>query len=269
MKYETHKLQCKGSLEYACVHTYILDSSPEINWKKRPMVLICPGGGYSYTSDREAEVMATQFMAMGYHAAVLRYSVAPAVFPTALLEVASCVKLFRENAEEWGVDGEHIYVAGFSAGGHLAASYGCFWNRDFVAEELQIDKELLRPYGLILGYPVITSGEYAHHESIQCLLGDAYEEKKEEMSLENYVTEQFPRTFAWHTFEDGLVPCQNSLLLVRSLADKQIPVEYHLFQKGGHGMALASKLTEIGDYGIEPSCQPWISLVHTWMELQA
>ena len=65
---------------------------------------------------------------MGYQAAVLRYSCAPAVYPTALCELAQSVKLIREHAEEWSVNAEKIIVMGFSAGGHLAASYGVFWN---------------------------------------------------------------------------------------------------------------------------------------------
>lgn len=266
MKYEKYQIQCEGSMEYANLSTYILDVSDEINIKKRPMIVICPGGGYEYTSDREAEIIAMQFLSMGYHAAVLRYSVKPAVFPVALLEVAKSVALIRENAENWGVKTDQVYVAGFSAGGHLAASYGCFWNKEFVAASLGVEKEMLQPNGMILSYPVISSGEYAHHDSIKNLLGEAYEEKKGEMSLENQITDAFPRTFAWHTFEDGCVPCQNSLLLVEALVKQGISAEYHLFAKGGHGLSLANKLTEIGDYGVEVSCQPWLSMLHTWIE---
>lgn len=62
---------------------------------------------------------------MGYQAAVLRYSCAPAVYPTALCEVAQSVKLIREHAEDWNVDAEKIIVMGFSAGGHLASQLWC------------------------------------------------------------------------------------------------------------------------------------------------
>ena len=55
--------------------TYVLADSPELlNGKKRPAVLVCPGGGYLGCSDREAEPVALRFAAMGYHAFVLRYS---------------------------------------------------------------------------------------------------------------------------------------------------------------------------------------------------
>ena len=111
------------------------------------------------TSDREAEALAVKFMAMGYHAAILRYSIAPARFPEALLQLATAVAMLRENADKWNIDTEKIVVQGSSAGGHLAASLGVFWNKPFVAEALEMDAEKFCPNGLMLSYPVITSGE--------------------------------------------------------------------------------------------------------------
>ena len=61
----------------------------------RPLILLCRGGGYTRTSDREAEPMALKFLAMGYHAAVLRYSCAPAEYPTSLKELAYSIKFLR------------------------------------------------------------------------------------------------------------------------------------------------------------------------------
>ena len=176
MKNETYKIELPGSQPYAKLVTYIQDDSAEIGIASRPLVLVCPGGGYEFTSDREAEPLALQFLAMGYHAAVLRYSVAPAVFPMSLCELAWSVGLVREHAEEWHVNPEQIIVLGCSAGGHLVASLGVFWNRDFLAKALGAeggDRRHWRPDGLILCYPVITSGEYAHRGSFENLIGTA------------------------------------------------------------------------------------------------
>ncbi len=266
MKYEKIDVSCSGFREGVALYVYLLDYSQEIMIEERPMILICPGGGYAMTSDREAEIIAMQYLSMGYHAAVLRYSVAPAVFPTALCELGKSVCLMREHAKEWHVDPNKVIVSGFSAGGHLAASYSVFWNRGFVGEALGVDSSTLKPNGLILCYPVITSGEFAHHESIQNLLGNAYEEKKEEMSLEKQVSTDVPRTFIWHTYEDNVVPVQNSLMFVDALVKNQISTEFHMFAKGGHGLSVANRLTVNQWNGIEPTCQPWVELVHNWLE---
>ena len=231
MKFERFSVAGEGSQEYAALYTYILDDSPELAIEERPMVVVCPGGGYEMTSDREAESVAMQFLAFGSHAAVLRYS-----------------------------------VSGFSAGGHMVASYCVAWNQKWIRDALGTDNRMLQPNGLILGYPVITAGEYAHHGSIQNLLGEEYEARKEEMSLENQVNEDMPRTFIWHTYEDDAVPVQNSLLMVNALVAHHIPVEFHMFEKGGHGLSLANRLTQSASgFGVQPGCEKWMELVHQWM----
>lgn len=237
---------------------------------RRPLVLLCPGGGYGRTSDREAEPIALQFLAMGYHAAVLRYSCAPARYPTALLELASAMALVREKAGEWRVDADKIVVQGCSAGGHLAASLGMFWSEDFLAERIGLRKtqqHLLRPNGMILCYPVITSGEFAHKGSFENLLGEKLEMLAEKMSLENQVNDKTPKAFIWHTFEDGSVPVENSLLLVRALRRAAIPTEFHMYPKGAHGLALATHLTETSDgRAVQEECSTWVELADTWLK---
>ena len=274
----TYQLQVEGSMPDARLITYIQDDSDAMAIDKRPLVLLCPGGGYTRTSDRESESMALQFLAMGYHAAVLRYSCAPAKFPTALLELASAMALIRGNAEEWHVDADKIVVQGCSAGGHLAASLGMFWDEDFLAEGIGLegpDRELLRPNGMILCYPVITSGEFAHRGSFDNLVGTLEEsmqnpqvkELLEKTSLEKRVSSKTPKAFIWHTFTDQAVPVENSLLLVSALRKQGISTEFHMYAKGEHGLALANHLTETSEgRALQEECTSWVSLAHTWMK---
>lgn len=268
MRNEQIKIQVEGSGKDVCLETYILgDVMDGARNSKTPLVLICPGGGYAMTSNREAEPIALQFNSMGYQAAVLRYSCAPAVYPTALCEVAQSVKLIREHAEDWNVDAEKIIVMGFSAGGHLAASYGVFWNESWLTEKMQCDKQLLKPNGLVLCYPVISSKEeIAHQDSIKNLLGESYPEMKEQVSLEDKVGKHTPKTFLWHTFTDPVVPFWNSFRFAEALGKAGVPMEYHLYPQGGHGLSLANEQTanEEGK-GVEKVCQSWVPLLRSWM----
>ncbi len=269
MIYKEMGINVKGSMPYAKLCMYFLDNSAEINLEgKRPLILICPGGGYARTSDREGEAVALQFMAMGYHAAVLRYSTAPARYPTALLELGKSISYLRRHGEEYHIDAEKIIIQGSSAGGHLAASLGVFWNRGFISEELGTSSESIKPNGLILSYPVITSGIYAHKPSFLNLLGDRYDSLVHEMSLENQISEGTPRTFIWHTITDKTVPVQNALLFVEGLIKHQIPTEFHMYPVGEHGLALANELTAVsGGAGIQKECESWIELVGMWLKL--
>lgn len=273
MFYKVYPMQVKGSLPGAKLTVYIQDTYQEVDIPTRPLILICPGGGYAYTSPREGEAFAMQFLAMGCHAAVLNYSCAPAVYPTALTELASSMKLIRENAAEWHVD--KVIVEGCSAGGHLAASMGVLWEEDVLSEALGLkseEKEILRPDGMILSYPVITSGEFAHRGSFDNLLGpDRCKDEAwlEAMSLEKHVTEKTPQTFIWHTFTDGSVPVENSLLFVSALKKAGVNAEFHMYPAGGHGLGLANRLTQNpGGTAIQEECTTWITLVRTWIEKQ-
>lgn len=264
---ETYQIRAEGSGDQANLTTYLISPSEEISVKRRPLILICPGGGYCFVSDREAEMFALQWNAYGFHAAVLRYSIAPAVYPTALLELGKAMQMIKEHAKEWDVNPDQIILEGSSAGGHLAASFGMFWNKPFLAKELGVDSGMLRPAGMILNYPVITSGQYANDESFQNLLADRYDALKEELSLEHQVSADTPPTFLWHTNEDGLVPAENSLLLALEMRKHNIPVELHLYAKGGHGLALADERTMDRDGGaIEKECQSWMALAYRWMK---
>ena len=264
---ETFDIKNENSQEYARLNTYLISHSDSIKTETRPLIILCPGGGYWFTSEREGEMLALQFVAAGFHAAILWYSVKPATFPTALLELAKSVELVRKHAKEWYVDPDKIVVEGCSAGGHLAASYGVFWHEDFVSNKLQVSKDILKPNGRILSYPVITSGEFAHRGSFNNLLRDQYtEEMLEKTSLEKQVNEYVPRAFIWHTYEDTVVPVENSLLFATELRRHHIPVEFHLFERGCHGLSLANELTD-NPQGerIQRECECWITMAIAWM----
>lgn len=244
------------------LHAYLREPLSGSHLPFRQAVIICPGGGYSYTSDREAEPIALRFLAMGFQCFVLRYSVSgQSIFPGALLELAASLALVRARSAEWNIDPKRIVVMGFSAGGHLAASLGMFWNKEFVAGPLSLKNEDIQPNGMILCYPVITSGEFAHRDSFINLLGERYEENIALVSLENQVSVDTPPTFLWHTWDDSCVPVENSLLLASSLCRNGISSEMHILPHGCHGLALATSETNM----VENSCKDWPEWAERWI----
>ncbi len=260
----------KIKIDEAVLETYFLEGSPELaNSRKRPLVLICPGGAYAICSDREAEPIALAFCARGFHACVLRYPCAPRRFPGQLCCLAKAVALLREQAQEICLDPDRITVCGFSAGGHLAASLGVFWNKDWLAEETQLTKEKMRPNRLLLGYPVISGCEYVSPQTFHNLLGDGFEnrELREKVSLEKQVTSAVPPTFLWTTETDEAVPAENSMLFAWALRRAKVPFEMHVFSVGSHGLALANAVTQAPNgFGIEPACQGWLDLAESWLK---
>ena len=104
---------------------YLHDKSPELRIEARRTVIVCPGGGYAFLSDREAEPIALQFLAQGFNVFILRYSICEnAANRRPLLQACKTVKFLREHAEEYDVDPGYVFINGYSAGGHLSASCG-------------------------------------------------------------------------------------------------------------------------------------------------
>lgn len=252
----------KGKVYEPILETYVLAGE-----ESRPAVLICPGGGYSFTSEREAEPIAMQFNAAGYHAFVIYYSVAPERHPQPLLDVSRSMCIIRQNAEKWKVKPDQIAVCGFSAGGHLTASLGVHWSKPYLnVEGIEIGKN--KPNALILGYPVITSDSFAHCGSFKNLLGNNPDpDLLEEMSLEKQVNSKTPPSFLWHTFSDPGVPVENSILFAQALRKKEIPFELHIYPEGPHGLSLATEETDNGEMGTYPHVATWMNLCIEWLEI--
>ncbi len=239
--------------------TYIIDDPLEID-RKRPVIVVCPGGGYEICSPREAEPIALSFNAAGFHAVVVNYSINK-LFPASLKDLSEAVCIVRDNAKEWRIDTDKVIVCGFSAGGHLAASLGVFWNSE-PAVKREDNKN--RPNGMILAYPVITSGVHSHAGTIKVISGENAEIAAK-VSLENQVTADCPPAFIWHTFTDSCVPVENSILMAAALARENISTELHIFPDGPHGLSLATEFVAESEQGTVPEVQSWIGMAARWV----
>ena len=247
--------------------TYIHDPHSELNIPYRRAIIICPGGGYSCLSEREAEPVALQYFAAGLNVFILRYSIREnAVNDAPLVESALAVKHVRSHAEEYFVDPAYVFITGFSAGGHCAAMCATLWNDPAVRNALGIDRGeapegINRPTASVLCYPVITGGHFAHRRSIDNLCGYPSSDTEGALrySLELHVDDTTPPAFIWHTFNDNSVPIQNSLLYANAMAAVGVPFELHIYPDGVHGLALCNRETSVGKPRLEsPVCADWI-----------
>ena len=118
-----------------------------------------------------------------------------------------------------------------------------------------------RPDAVILGYPVITAGEYAHRGSFVQLAGED-PAAQQAFSLEDKITPRTPPVFVWHTMEDETVPVENTLLLVSALHRAGVPCEAHLFEKGCHGTSLST--AEVNHPSAHRS--RWLTLAREWLD---
>ena len=245
---------------------YLRDRTVEMPaFNTRPAILILPGGGYAWCSMREADPVAMQFLQAGYNVFTIYYTcrsdeTVPALRWQPLIDAAGAILHIRRNAEQFGTDPAKIAICGFSAGGHLAASTAILGDAEPVQPALGIHGTEARPDAVVLGYPVITAGEYRHDGSIVNLCGDDAD-LRATMSLENQVRDGLPPFFVWHTVEDPSVPVQNSLMLAGALTAHKVPLELHLFAHDGHGTSTCTR--EVNTPNKHNSA--WVALCTDWL----
>ncbi len=278
--------------------TYVLaDSAELLNGRRRPAVLVCPGGAYLSCSDREAEPVALRFAAMGYHAFVLRYSTygngAPggvplggelpvnerSVYPSPMRDIGRAFLLIRQHAGEWLVDTDKIAICGFSAGAHNCAMYAVCWHDPVIHEFFGEEPAAFRPAAAVLGY-----GIHDYHlmfgliaDPMAQVLSDAASvaflgtktpppELLDAVSPALHVSQHTPPTFLWATAADDLVPAENSTRMATALAQARVPFEIHVFESGAHGLSLADQSTADALRHVDADAAQWITLAESWLK---
>lgn len=256
----------------ATLTAYAFPNIGDLRHEPRRAVVICPGGGYRFLSEREGEPIARHFLAAGLNVFILRYTVGEGARDyQPLIQASLAIKYIRENAERYHTDPRYVYICGFSAGGHLACSAGTLWNIPEVRAALGDAPEgINRPTGMILSYPVISGGKYAHRGSFDHLLGfktTGNEPELDAFSLEKHVGPHTCPAFIWHTFTDRTVPVQNALLLAEAMTTASIPFELHIYPEGQHGLATADHETWNGNPNADvPHVTTWLPLAVRWIK---
>ena len=238
----------------------------------RKALLVIPGGGYGVVcSDREGEPIAMAFMPYGYNAFVLHYSVGGSkTFPAQLIQASLAMKHIKDHAEEYNIDPENVFVTGFSAGGHLAASLGTMWHKKEVYDAVPMEYGYNRPAGMILVYPVVTGlHQWMHRGSFENLIGsrELSEEKMKECSIEENVDERSVPMYLIHTANDQLVNIRNAMCLANAYIEKGLAFEMHVYPDAPHGIALANKITACGNAKFDNACiAKWVENAVLWAE---
>ena len=236
--YEYFKIKKAGN-EQGILTVYSRDNHYEVNLKRLyPCILLCPGGGYEYTSFREAEPIALKLLTNNIITFVLDYSCFKnGVYPTEFFEGYLALKYIKENASIYNIDIEKLGILGFSAGGHYAGLLSNNHLRDKFSEVTH-DLPFFKFSALI--YPVnYYNGEGSHKLSFENLT-HSDEKIMSKLDLDSFINEKSPIGFFVTTYEDSAVGYKNTLRLIEKYSTVNIPFEVHIFNKGDHGMSLGN-----------------------------
>lgn len=252
--------EAKGSSCYDIPTLTEID--PQFGMANGSAVVIFPGGGYrSLTSPLESTEIAEWFVARGLKAFVVSYRLASHgyILPVPLLDARRAIQTVRARAAEYHIGPNRIVAIGFSAGGHLAALAATQFVPGKSYAEVPIEQVSSRPDYLVLGYPWIgaISSDTSHLSYCKLFnLMDQCEALRRAYSPDLFVTKDTPPTFIYHTFNDKLVPVEQSLRFFNALLNAQVPAEMHIFANGPHGTGLGR-----GDEALDH----WPSLLEAWL----
>ena len=287
MRIETAAVPLAGS--DATYTAYLADGR-----SRRPAVVICPGGGWTMLSPAEAEPVALFFLNQGYQAFVLNYTIGArpeGALRQATLELACAVRDIRSRAKEYGIKPSRLAVAGFSAGGAVAATFATRWDdaRLGLAEQAGCAPKDIRPQAAVLAYPVTDfSGRLEQAladarakepfggcgpldpepgltrydfvlRATELTLGEGVtaDELVRESPI-SHVSRACPPTFVWGTADDDVVWAGQFLSFAQRLVEEGVPCELHLYEHGPHALSLGTAAT------VRRDVLPEIGEVPTW-----
>jgi acetyl esterase/lipase len=210
--------------------------------------------------DKEGYAIAKWLNTLGVSAFVLKYRLGPRYHhPIELGDAQRAIRIVRSRAAEYGLQADRIGIMGFSAGGHLASTAGTHFDAGNAGAADAIDRASSRPDFMVLCYPVISFGTFAHTGSKKNLIGENPDPKLVELlSNELQVNKDTPPTFLFHTTTDATVPVENSVMFYSALRKAGVPAELHIYERGPHGVGLALA---------DPVLSTWPGRLADWLKI--
>lgn len=248
-----------------------------VDGKENTAIIVCPGGSYFWHDIKTEGIGVAEWLnSEGISAFVLEYRVGTVPgfifhhrlvargnrYPDPLEDIQRSIQIVRENANEYGIDPNKLGVMGFSAGGHLTAMSGLFFDTDVLGRFGIEPKVSLKPDFIVPIYPVVSFVDKSTHKrSRRGLLGEGKsisKEMKDSLSLERHVRVDMPPTFLMNCVDDPIVQYRNSELLDSAMTAKGVNHKYVQFKTGGHGFGATPEKTTSEAIG-------WKELFFNWL----
>lgn len=172
---------------------------------KIPVIVNVHGGGWVYGDKELYQFYGMTLAQRGFAVVNFTYRLAPEVkFPAPLEDTNNVISWMYENQEEYGLDMDHVFMVGDSAGGHLCGLYSAICTNP----EYAVNYTFKVPNGFVPQAVALNCGAYnplsevgvLGGEQDQELMGDFLPEKgsARERALVNvtdHVTEKFPPVY--------------------------------------------------------------------------
>lgn len=220
-------------------------------------VVVCPGGSYHHLGlTNEGTEVADYLVDLGYNVCVLRYRVGMRLnhHPAMIEDLQRAVQMVRSQSELWKIKSDYVGCMGFSAGGHLVTMAAVFSNQNFLEGRKEfIDDVSVCPDFVCPIYPVVSMQDSLVHKKSRknLLTNKSSKEDWENFSMEEQIQSGLPPFFVLACKDDDVVDYRNSVALVDALNQNNVPCQFHLFERGGHGFGmLRTRSEETRNWGL-------------------
>ena len=175
-----------------------------------PIIISVHGGGWVYGTKETYQFYCMSLAQRGFAVVNFSYRLAPENrFPAAVEDFNSVVHWVTEHAELYGLDTDHVFAVGDSAGAHTLALYACLCvNTDFAKHF-----DFSPPEGFRFSAIALNCGIYRIGNTLQGGMGNMAKcflpkERRAEtlrlLQIPDYVNEDFPPSFVMTSNDDFL-----------------------------------------------------------------
>lgn len=226
--------------------------------KRDTYFILLAGGAYGAVCTMvEALPVAARLNELGYDCFCLNYRTATqasftnGLFPKPMDDLAAAIIYIDKNKKHFGVTPNDYALVGFSAGGHLASTWG--------TAHLGARKyRLCSPKALILAYPLISMANVPDSPVKRYLCSGMFGSKFTEEDIYNYdasrhIDAEYPSCYIVRCKDDATVSALDGNSMKAALGDK---CKFLEAEKGGHGFGLGSNTDLDG----------WLDDAVKWME---
>lgn len=205
---------------------------------KLPVIVSVHGGGWVY-GDKELYQFYGMSLAQREFAVVnFTYHLAPEYkYPTQVEDINMVIAWMYDNAEKYGLDMEHVFMVGDSAGGHLAGLYGAICTNPDCAKNYSFAvPNGFKPLALGLNcgayVPMGENGKDMVNPDSKDLMEDFLPgggtlEEIREINVTRYVTPDYPPVYLMTAFGDFCKP--QAPLLSKVLDENKVRYQYKLY----------------------------------------
>ncbi len=217
---------------------FVNDDDTEFKITKRRGMVVVPGGAYSFISYRESQPVAFLGCANEFNCFILNYT-CNQPYPIPHIELCLMINYIKSHRDEFKLADDDLTFVGFSAGGHLLASYSYLYID--IAKQLGIKPENVKPNKIALAYPVISMKIPTKSFTAKRITNNFDEDLIDLLSVENHISCEYPKTYIFASKQDKLVGFKHSQKFVDELVKNNVEHKYVLYNTVDHGISIANK----------------------------